>query len=80
MSHEEVQYVRAHDGLVLGLGVTIAARVLGEADGGEVLTTRAVVDLWAGAAFEFEDRGAHTLKGVPGEWTLVATHRGHPRR
>ena len=27
-------------------------------------------DLVAGSGIEFETRGAHALKGVPGEWTL----------
>jgi hypothetical protein len=26
----------------------------------------------AGSGIEFEDRGAHTLKGVPGEWRVYA--------
>jgi hypothetical protein len=26
----------------------------------------------AGSRLEFEDRGAHELKGVPGEWRLYA--------
>jgi len=26
----------------------------------------------AGSGIEFEDRGHHTLKGVPGEWQLLA--------
>jgi hypothetical protein len=31
-----------------------------------------VKDLVAGSGIEFEDRGEHTLKGVPGEWKLYA--------
>ena len=29
-------------------------------------------DLVAGSGLEFEERGTHTLKGVPGEWRLYA--------
>ena len=29
-------------------------------------------DLVAGSGIEFEDRGVHELKGVPGEWRLYA--------
>jgi hypothetical protein len=31
-----------------------------------------VKDLVAGAGLTFSDRGAHVLKGVPGEWRLFA--------
>ena len=27
---------------------------------------------WAGTGLEFEDRGRHELKGVPGSWQLFA--------
>jgi hypothetical protein len=29
-------------------------------------------DIVIGSGLEFEDRGAHQLKGVPGEWRLFA--------
>jgi hypothetical protein len=31
-----------------------------------------VKDLVAGSGLLFEDRGSHTLKGVPDEWRLFA--------
>jgi len=31
-----------------------------------------VKDLVAGSGIEFDDRGDHALKGVPGEWQLHA--------
>lgn len=31
-----------------------------------------VVDLVAGSGLSFDDRGAHTLKGIPGMWQLSA--------
>ena len=42
------------------------------AGAGEVLVSRTVVDLVSGSGLDFADRGAHALKGVPGEWTLYA--------
>jgi class 3 adenylate cyclase len=60
------------DGKVAGIAVSIGARVAGEAGPGEVLVSGTVRDLVAGSGFEFEDRGARTLKGVPGEWRLFA--------
>jgi hypothetical protein len=32
-----------------------------------------VKDLVVGSQVAFEDRGSHTLKGIPGEWQLYAT-------
>jgi class 3 adenylate cyclase len=55
---------------VAGLGVHIAARVMSAAGAGEVLVSRTVVDLVTGSGIEFEDRGEHDLKGVPGSWRL----------
>jgi hypothetical protein len=31
-----------------------------------------VVDLMAGSDIDFEDRGEHELKGIPGTWRLSA--------
>ncbi len=39
---------------------------------GEVLVSRTVTDLVAGSGLEFEDRGGHELKGVPGRWQVYA--------
>jgi len=55
-----------------GIGVHIGARVSGLADTGEVLVSRTITDLVAGSGLEFEDRGEHDLKGVPGSWQLYA--------
>jgi class 3 adenylate cyclase len=56
-----------------GLAVSIGARVGALAGAGEVLVSQTVKDLVVGSGIEFEDRGAHTLKGVPGEWRLYAS-------
>ena len=55
-----------------GIAVHIGARVSALAHPGEVLVSRTVVDLVAGSGIEFEDRGEHDLKGVPGSWRLSA--------
>ena len=55
-----------------GLAVHIAARVLAQAGAGEILCSRTVKDLVAGAGFAFSDRGRHRLKGVPDRWQLFA--------
>lgn len=59
-------------GDVAGIGVHIAARVMGLAGPDEVLVSRTVRDLSAGSDIVFTDRGAHVLRGVPGEWDLYA--------
>jgi class 3 adenylate cyclase len=48
------------------------ARVAAQASPGEILVSSTVKDLVAGSGIEFEDRGTHELKGVPGEWRLFA--------
>jgi class 3 adenylate cyclase/esterase/lipase len=55
-----------------GVAVHIGARVAALACPGEVLVTSTVRDLVAGSGIEFADRGVHTLKGIPGEWQVLA--------
>jgi len=55
-----------------GLAVHIAARVGSLASPGEVLVSGTVKDLVVGSGIEFQDRGEHELKGVPGTWNLFA--------
>jgi pimeloyl-ACP methyl ester carboxylesterase len=57
---------------ISGIAVHIGARVVSAAAPGEVLVTSTVRDLVAGSGLELEDRGAHSLKGVEGEWHLFA--------
>jgi class 3 adenylate cyclase len=57
---------------VAGIAVHIGARVSALAAPGEVLVTRTVRDLVAGAGIVFEERGEHELKGVPDRWALYA--------
>jgi class 3 adenylate cyclase len=55
-----------------GMAVHIASRVSGLAGGGEVLVSGTVFGTVVGGPFNFEDRGFHELKGVPGRWPLFA--------
>jgi class 3 adenylate cyclase len=53
-----------------GIGVHIGARVSALAGPNDVLVSSTLRDLVIGSGLEFEERGAHELKGVPGEWHL----------
>jgi class 3 adenylate cyclase len=55
-----------------GIAVHTGARVSSQAQSGEVLVSSTVKDLVAGSGLQFQDRGVHALKGVPGEWRLFA--------
>jgi class 3 adenylate cyclase len=57
---------------IAGIAVHIAARVMSCAAPGEVLVSRTIKDLVAGSGLLFEDRGYHTLRGVPDTWQLFA--------
>jgi pimeloyl-ACP methyl ester carboxylesterase len=60
------------DDNVGGIAVHTAARVASLAQPNEVLVSHTVRDLVAGSGLKFASRGTHTLKGVPGEWSLFA--------
>jgi len=53
-----------------GIGVHIAARLLGHAEKGQVVVTKTVRDLVTGTDLAFSPLGAASLRGVPGEWEL----------
>ncbi len=59
-----------------GLAVHIASRVSALAGSGEVFVTGTVRDLVVGSGIDFDDRGRHDLKGVPGEWQVLSAERG----
>ncbi len=58
-----------------GIAVHIGARVAALAEASEVLVSSTVKDLVAGSGLRFADRGARSLKGVPGEWRIFAAER-----
>jgi class 3 adenylate cyclase len=64
--------VQLRDDDVGGIAVHLAARVMAAAAPGEVLVSATVHDLVAGSDYVLEDRGAHALKGMAGEWRLFA--------
>jgi class 3 adenylate cyclase len=66
--------VELRDGDIGGIGVHIAARVMGLARPNEVLVSSTVKDLVAGAEIRFEDRSVQSLRGVPGQWHLFAAY------
>jgi pimeloyl-ACP methyl ester carboxylesterase len=58
-----------------GIAVHVGARVAAHAEPGEVLVSSTVKDLVVGSGLRFADRGAHSLKGLPGEWRLSVVER-----
>jgi class 3 adenylate cyclase len=60
------------DADVAGVAVHIGARIAALAGPREVLVSRTVRDLVAGAGFEFAARGLHPLKGVQDQWEVYA--------
>jgi class 3 adenylate cyclase len=55
-----------------GIAVHIGARVSALSHANEVLVSSTLRDLVIGSGLEFEERGAHALKGLPGECHLFA--------
>lgn len=64
------------DGRVGGIAAEIGVQVANLAAASEVLVSSTVKDLVAGSGIGFEDKGTHSLTGVPGEWRLFAVERG----
>ena len=62
--------IRAND--IGGIAVHAAARVMSHSGSDEVLVSRVVTDLVAGAGLKFAERGSFELKGLPGRWDLFA--------
>ena len=59
-------------GEVRGIAVHTGARVAALAGPGEVLVSRTIRDLVAGAPIRLDSRGSHELKGVPGSWEVFS--------
>jgi class 3 adenylate cyclase len=60
------------DGKIVGIAVSIGARIASLAGAGEVLVSSTVKDLVAGSGLVFDDRGEHQLKGIVEAWHLFA--------
>jgi pimeloyl-ACP methyl ester carboxylesterase len=61
---------------VSGIAVHIGSRVAGLAGAGEVYASASVPPLVVGSEINFTDQGNHQLKGVQGEWRILATSLG----
>jgi len=58
-----------------GMAVHIAARVGALAAAGEILVSGTTYGTVVGAGLDFDYRGEHRLKGVPGRWPIFALNR-----
>jgi class 3 adenylate cyclase len=65
----EVQF---HGAAMTGVGVHLAARIMAEADPGQVLVSATIRELMAGSGLRFVDLGVRQLKGFPERWRLYA--------
>jgi class 3 adenylate cyclase len=59
---------------IAGIAVHTASRIADLAGPNEILVSRTVIDLTAGSGLEFEPRGEHHHKGVPGTWPIFAAY------
>jgi class 3 adenylate cyclase len=64
--------VSVRDGRVRGIAVHVGARIVGDAQPGEILVSRTVKDLVAGSGLDLQDRGEHRLKDIPEPQRLFA--------
>ena len=55
-----------------GITVHIGARVASKAKAGEVLVSSTLKEAIARSEISFNERGAHELEGIPGEWNLFS--------
>jgi pimeloyl-ACP methyl ester carboxylesterase len=55
---------------IAGIALSVARRICDAAEASRILTSRTVKDLVFGSGLEFQERGIHELRGVPGTWDL----------
>ena len=55
-----------------GVAVNLTSRMMDIADGGDVLVSGVVRGLVAGSGSQFEGRGSHEFRGIPGKWSVYA--------
>jgi len=55
-----------------GNAVDVAARIIAATGADEVLVSRTIRDVVAGAGVTFTPRGMHTLRGIDGNWEFYA--------
>ena len=56
---------------ISGIGVHLAARVMGKAADDEIWVSPTIPGLVVGSGHRFDARGTYELKGIPGEWQLA---------
>jgi class 3 adenylate cyclase len=64
--------VEHRDDDIGGIAVHLAARVMGQAQPGEIIVTSTVVESSTGGTHRFSERGKRTLKGIDRPWQLFA--------
>lgn len=57
-----------------GIAVNLTARILDLAGPREILVSGALPAITIGSAIEYEARGVHDLRGIPGRWPVLAAH------
>lgn len=62
--------IEVRNGDIGGIAVHIAARIMAAAGDGRVFVSRTVKDLVIGSSVKLESCGAHSLKGIEGDWEL----------
>jgi class 3 adenylate cyclase len=72
--------VELAQGDVRGVAVHTAARIMALAGPDEIWVSATVRELVDGTGLEFEDRGRHELKGIPGERALFSLLRARARK
>src|SRR5262249_53624411 len=55
-----------------GLAVHLASRIAAQAASNSILVSSTVKDLVIGSDLSFQSEGLHSLKGVPGDWSLFS--------
>ena len=56
----------------VGIAIHIGARVAAKARASELWASSAIKEMAGDGVYRFEDRGTHSLKGVPNRWRLFA--------
>jgi class 3 adenylate cyclase len=64
--------IEVADGDIHGIGVHVAARIMGLARSNEVLVSGVMSPLVLGSRIAFDGRGTHQLKGLPDAWPVYA--------
>jgi class 3 adenylate cyclase len=64
--------IELRDDDIGGIAVVIGRRVCDIAGDSEIFVSNSIPPLVAGSGIQFEERGVHELKGVPGRWELFA--------